>query len=259
MKDFLSNISLDFVKLGITLYLLGLFTSALHFSRYSILALDFTKPQSILVGGYILFFYEALPALFLAVLAKFHRTTVQMFAFCTVLLVKDTALLYLLGYRSWNLVGIIVLSLLLELLFFLEFGFSVNGKPRRTRLNVVPTRIRILAFTVIFSVYFATFVFPLIPSSLGGAKPLRVHVFTETADLSGSRFVMSKNQPKINSKLDSFALFLVYETSNDMYFLEERVSNSGLEGYSVMRIKRDEILRIDYVTPKWVTLREGLQ
>jgi hypothetical protein len=93
---------------------------------------------------------------------------------------------------------------------------------------------------------------PRIPAFLSGGKPLPVQVFTKTADLPASRFVISKNQPKINSAIDSFSLRLLYETDRDVYFVNDLESEGNLIGYSVMRLKRDEILRMDYVTPKWV-------
>ena len=63
---------------------------------------------------------------------------------------------------------------------------------------------------------------------------------------------MSKNQPKVNSAMDSYSLRLLYETDRDVYFVSDLKSEDNLIGYSVMRLKRDEILRMDYATPKWV-------
>jgi len=87
--------------------------------------------------------------------------------------------------------------------------------------------------------------------------PLRVQVFTKTAELPANRFVDSKNHPQINKSLDSYALQLLYETDKDVYFLYDLQTGDTLIGYSVMRLKKDEILRIDYMTPKWVRWEGG--
>jgi len=63
---------------------------------------------------------------------------------------------------------------------------------------------------------------------------------------------MSKNQPKINNAIDSFSLRLLYETDKDAYFVNDLQSEGNLIGYSVMRLKKDEIVRMDYATPRWV-------
>jgi len=59
---------------------------------------------------------------------------------------------------------------------------------------------------------------------------------------------MSKNQPQINNSIDSFSLRLLYETDKDVYFVNDLQSGDNLIGYSIMRLKKDEILRMDYVT-----------
>jgi hypothetical protein len=92
---------------------------------------------------------------------------------------------------------------------------------------------------------------------LGGAKPLAVQVITKTPDLPANRFVSSKNEPKINNAIDSFSLRMLYETDKDVYFVSDLQSEGSLIGSSVMRLKKDEILRMDYTTPRWVQWKGG--
>ena len=258
MKDLLARLPIDLAKFGVILYLLGLFTSAFYFSRYSVLALDFTRPQAIVIGAYILLFYGVLPALSLFLLKNVTSAFLQMIAFWLALCAKNTVLMYSLDYPLLQVCVLALLTSLIEFLFFAHMSSllrSVGKKRFALTLSAIPSQFKALVFAIIFSVHFAIFIFPLIPFYLGGAKPFKVQVFCKTPDLAANDFVTSKNQPKVNPSIDSFKLFLFYESDKDYYFVEELTSEWGLEGYSVMRIKRDEVLRIDYNTPKWVSMK----
>lgn len=258
MKDFLARLPIDLAKFGVALYLLGLFTSAFYFSQYGILALDLARPQAVLIGVYIFLFYGALPASILLLLKDRRSPLLQIIVFCLMLCIKNAVLMYALDYRLPSLCILAFVTSFFEFLFFAQQSSllrSIGKKGLVLRLSAVPSLPKAVVFTIIFSVHFALFIFPFIPSYLGGARPLRVHIYPKTTDLPLSRFADSKNNPQINPSFDSFEVFLIYESDKDLYFVEELPSEWGLEGYSVMRLKKDEILRIDYPAPRWVSLK----
>jgi hypothetical protein len=78
--------------------------------------------------------------------------------------------------------------------------------------------------------------------------PVEVQVFTETSGLPDSRFVDRKNKPQINSQLDSYSLWLLYQTDTDVYLLDSLPADAMLIDDDVMRISRGQILRMDYNT-----------
>jgi hypothetical protein len=257
MKSFIDDLT-DMAKVGAILYVLGLVSCAIHFSRYSILALDLTRPQLIVIGIYIAFLYGILPAGILFALSIVRSRTWGSISFCLALFIKNIGLAYFLGYAALWSFGVGVLTTILELALFGDVHRGeVSCSSRRLVIALTPsfTRTKLVAFAIVFSIHFAVVFLPLIPSYLAGAKPLRVHIFPKTADLPANRFILSKNMPKVNPSMDSFAVKLIYESDKDLYFLEEPGSLSGLEAYTVMRLKRDEVLRIDYPTPLWVSLR----
>lgn len=256
MKEFFANISIDLAKVGIILYLLGLFTSAFYFSRYGILALDFAKPQSVVIGTYILLLFGALPASLLFLLKGFRWHILQVATFCLSLFVINACLTRLLCYSLSKTLLISLMTSILELMLFARLSSvleSIRHKKFALTLQAIPPRPKIIAFMVIFSIHFSFFFFPFIPSYLAGGEPFEVQVFPKTADLPASRFDDCKNKPKINKSIDSFKLRLIYESDKDLYFIREYNKDFSLEGHSVMRLKRDEILRIDYYTPNWVS------
>src|ERR1700679_4357919 len=53
---------LDAAKAGLALYIVGMVTSGIYYARFHILALDFTRIQSIVVGVYLIALYLAAPA-----------------------------------------------------------------------------------------------------------------------------------------------------------------------------------------------------
>ena len=48
---------------------------------------------------------------------------------------------------------------------------------------------------------------------------------------------------------------LLYESDKDAYFLTEIKANGAVLDHLVTRIHKDEIQRMDYQTPQWVTWR----
>ena len=61
-KNWLTGLGFDEAKLGLLLYVLGMVTSSLYYSRFSIATLDLAKTQSILLGIYVVALYAVLPA-----------------------------------------------------------------------------------------------------------------------------------------------------------------------------------------------------
>lgn len=254
-KNWLTDLGFDAAKLGLLLYVLGLVASSLYYSRFSIATLDLAKTQSILLGVYVVGLYVGLPAAALYGLRRIPWVGVIAAVFVTLLCGLDSVLAYTVNYRSLSLLSVVALTLALQFFFFVDF-LSLVRSLLAARLGMdlalPPPRGKALLFALLFCVHFSRFWFPQIPAFLGGGKPLPVQVYTKTADLPANRFVMSKNQPKINNAMDSFSLRLLYETDQNVYFLSDLKSDGNLVGYSVMRLKRDEILRMDYSTPKWV-------
>jgi len=254
-KNWLTDLGFDAAKLGLLLYVLGLVASSLYYSRFSIATLDLAKTQSILLGIYVVGLYAALPAAALFSLRRIPWVGIIAAAFVVVLCGLDCSLAYAVSYRSRSLLSVVALTLVLQFFFFADFLSLVRSLlAGRLRIDFAlpPPKGKSLAFAVLFCAHFSQFWFPQIPAFLGGGKPLSVQVFTKSPDLPANRFVMSKNQSKINTAMDSFSLRLLYETDRDVYFVSDLKSEGNLIGYSVMRIKRDEILRMDYSTPKWV-------
>lgn len=254
-KNWLTDLALDAAKLGLFLYVLGLLASSLYYSRFSIATLDLAKTQSILLGIYVVVLYAGLPAAALFSLRRIRRVGVIAAVFVAFLCLLDSILGFAVSYRSLTLLSVVALTLALQFFFFadlLNLVRSLVAARLRIDFALPPPRVKALLFALLFCIHFSQFWFPRIPAFLGGGKPLPVQVFTKTPDLAANRFVMSKNQPKINSAMDSFSLRLLYETDRDAYFVSDLKSEGNLIGYSVMRLKRDEILRMDYVTPKWV-------
>jgi hypothetical protein len=50
-------------------------------------------------------------------------------------------------------------------------------------------------------------------------------------------------------------MYLLYEFDKDAYFLTEITADRVVFSHLVTRIQKDEIQRMDYQTPKWVTWR----
>jgi len=254
-KNWLTDLGFDAAKVGLLLYVLGLVVSSLYYSRFSIATLDLAKTQSILLGVYVAGLYAGLPAAALFSLRRIPWAGVIAAVFVAVLCGLDGILAYAVSYRSRSLFSVVASTLVLQFFFFADFLSLVRSLlAARLRIDFAlpPPRGKALLFSLLFCAHFSQLWFPQIPAFLGGGKPLPVQVFTKTADLPANRFVMSKNQPKINNAMDSFSLRLLYETDRDVYFVSDLKSDGNLIGYSVTRLKRDEILRMDYATPKWV-------
>lgn len=257
-RNWLSDLGFDAAKLGLLLYVLGLLASSLYYSRFSILTLDLAKAQCILVGIYIVILYAAIPATTLFTMKNVARSGVIVLVFFGVLGIFDSIAAWAMGYRDAILVRVALLTAILQFLLFCDFAGFLRALVKR-RMQVVfllpPPRTRALLFAMLFCVHFSLSWFPQIPTYLGGGRPLSVQVFTKTADLPANRFVDSKNHPKINKSLDSFTLRLLYETDKDVYFVSDLEAGGSFAGYSVMRLAKSEIVRIDYITPKWVEWR----
>ncbi|MDQ1354995.1 MAG: hypothetical protein QG657_5304 [Acidobacteriota bacterium] len=255
VKGVFSNVSIDAAKAGLFMYCMGLFVSIIYYSRFSILALDFTKPQSILVGFYILIYFGLIPALLLYILKKIHSRIYLSILFSILILGKNLLLLYFFyGVSGMWVIFSFAISVV-ELLYFfnLSFLFKSNWHKKKEVLHLPPSSNKTLLFIPVFCILFALFVFPHIPSYLGGAKPSLVHIFTHKENLPANRFMKSKNRPQRNKSMDSYRLMLLYESNTDFYFFnKESINDGSLDiSYTVMRIKKDEVLRIDYKTPKW--------
>jgi hypothetical protein len=75
-----------------------------------------------------------------------------------------------------------------------------------------------------------------------------VQVFTQPSALPDSRFSDRKNKPQINNQLDSYSLWLLYQTDTDVYLLDDLPPAGTLIDSDVMRIAKIQVLRMDYNT-----------
>lgn len=260
LRSWLGDLGLDTAKLGLLLYLLGLITSSLYYSRFSILTLDIAKSQCILVGVYVVILYGAVPGVLLFALKGIKKVGVAGAVFGVVLVVCDLCFGLAVGFRGFPVVWIVLATSVLQFVFFLDLG-GLWSRLRSTDSKspfafvLSPLKAKALLLALLFCLHFAWFWFPHIPAYFGGGKPISVQVFTKTADLAANRFVQSKNRPQLNQAIDSYSLHLLYETDKDAYFVYELEAADTLMGYTVMRLSKDEILRVDYNTPIWVQWR----
>ena len=65
---------------------------------------------------------------------------------------------------------------------------------------------------------------------------------------SDSRFAATKNKPQINSQMDSYALWLLYQTDTDVYLLDSLPTSDTIIDDDVMRITQGQVIRMDYNT-----------
>jgi len=66
--------------------------------------------------------------------------------------------------------------------------------------------------------------------------------------LPDSRFASTKDKPQINSQMDSYSLWLLYQTDTDVYLLDSLPADGTLIDDDVMRITQDQVIRMDYNT-----------
>jgi len=242
----------DAAKAGLVLYIAGMLTSGIYYARFHILALDFTRIQSIVVGVYLIGLYLAAPAaaIWCVRLLSKHRS-IQI-ATCILLLAAcDVGLGHLLKV-PWGAMPLRSLStLLLQLMLFVDGEALLTSiRQRRFDLQLMhqPTRARMVAMSVFVCLHFALLWFPRIPGNFAGGLPVQVQVFTETPGLPDSRFAATKNKPQINSQMDSYALWLLYQTDTDVYLLDSLPTSDTTIDDDVMRITQGQVIRMDYNT-----------
>jgi len=247
----LSLRGMDAAKAGLALYIMGMLTSGAYYARFHILALDFTRIQSIVVGVYLIALYLALPAAFVWVAAGFsgHKAA-RLVVSLTMLLALDVGMARLLKDGWGNLALTSLSTLALQLILFVDWKtLVVSLRARRLDLQMLnqPTRERVVALGLFVCVHFSLFWFPRIPGNFAGGMPVQVQVFTETPGLPDSRFASTKDKPQINSQMDSYALWLLYQTDTDVYLLDSLPGETLIDD-DVMRITQDQVIRMDYNT-----------
>jgi hypothetical protein len=242
--------SWDWAKAGAALYALGLLITSIYFLRFSILSIDLLRPQSIIVGLYFVLLYLLLPAVFLLLLTPLKWNTGVLVGFILLLVAKELALRLLVGTPP---AAAVILILVLQLVAFVRLNLD---RPKASepllRFEVVPKDVFAATAFVLLLVTFAATIYGSIPGYLGGGRPILVQVFTDTADLPSNRFMRTKNIPQINMAIPSFRLNLLYESEDYLYFVAE--ARGRMKGYSIMKLRRDEVLRMDYITPVWFSM-----
>jgi hypothetical protein len=247
----LSLRGVDAAKAGLALYILGMLTSGAYYARFHILALDFTRIQSIVVGVYLMALYLALPAAFVWCGAQFsgHRAA-RLLVCLTMLAALDVGLARLLKDGWGNLALTSLSTLALQLFLFVDWKTLLSSlRNRKLQIQMLhqPTREVVVVFGLLVCLHFSLFWFPRIPGNFAGGMPVQVQVFTETPGLPDSRFVSTKDKPQINSQMDSYALWLLYQTDTDVYLLDSLPGDTLIDD-DVMRITQDQVIRMDYNT-----------
>jgi hypothetical protein len=248
----LSLRGLDAAKAGIGLYIVGMLTSGIYYARFHILALDFTRIQSIVVGVYLIALYLALPAAFVWCAAQFSAwKAVRMLISVALLVALDAGLAVLLKYSIRGRTMVVLSTLVFQLILFLDWKtMAASLRHRRFDVEMLhqPTRERLVALGILICLHFSLFWFPRIPGNFAGGMPVQVQVFTLTPGLPDSRFAATKDKPQINSQMDSYALWLLYQTDTDVYLLDSLPAGGTLIDDDVMRITQEQVIRMDYNT-----------
>ncbi len=251
-RSWLDLHGLDAAKTGLGLYILGLLTSGAYYARFHILALDFTHIQSIVVGVYLVAIYLAAPAaaVWCVRWLKGHLI-LRALVGIALLAAIDVVLGWLLGWSWTVLTSGILTTLVLQVMLFVDWKTlwaSLRNKKLKLQLLHQPSPDTLVVLGVFVCLHFSVFWFPRIPGNFAGGLPVPVQVFTENSSLPDSRFVDRKNKPQINSQLDSYSLWLLYQTNTDVYLLDNLPANGTLIDNDVMRITKSQVLRMDYNT-----------
>lgn len=242
----------DAAKAGLALYIVGMVTSGIYYARFHILALDFTRIQSIVVGVYLIVLYLAAPAgaVWCVRLLSRHRV-VRVLVFLALLAGVDFGLQTLISSSGIARVVGTVTTTILQVVLFLDWK-ALWASLRNRKLEIEwmhqPTRARLVGWGVLVCLHFSVAWFPRIPGNFAGGKPIYVQVFTATPGLPDSRFASTKDKPQINSQMDSYSLWLLYQTDTDVYLLDSLPAGGTLIDYDVMRITQGQVIRMDYNT-----------
>jgi len=238
--------AVDYAKIGATLYLIGIFVTVIRNVQFSILSIDLLRPQAIVTGLEFLILYVGLPMLLLAFLRPVRSRRAAITIFSLLITLKE--------YLIWHFLApgrllFVAIAAVVNIAMFGTYPILRRGTTLRRPLLLVvhPSGSQLAVCLPILLSLFALFPFRAIPAYLAGGKPIAVDIFTKKEDLPLNRFMMTRNRPPINTSIPSYHLNLLYESTDYLYFVA--VSHGAMKGYSIMRIRRDEVLRMDYATP----------
>ncbi len=257
-RHWLNLSGLDAAKAGLALYIVGMLTSGIYYARFHILALDFTRIQSIVVGVYLILIYLAAPAAIVWCVrwigtrkAQRAQKAQRALVGIAVLAAVDAGVAMLLGCAWITLIIGTLTTLGLQVMLFVDWKTlwaSLRQGTMELQLLHQPSRETLVALGIFVCLHFSLFWFPRIPGNFAGGKPVPVQVFTENTALPDSSFVDRKNKPKINGQLDSYSLWLLFQTDTDVYLLDSLPADGTLIDNDVMRITKGQVLRMDYNT-----------
>jgi hypothetical protein len=231
----------DSAKVGLSLYVLGMVITAIYYARYSILSVDLVQPQAVVIGVVFAAMFVAYPVAAIFVASFVGGRIRGITTFVSLILLKDLALWLSYVPQSWALA---LCSALIQTLAFLTLD-PIMTQRRRLVFTAAPPAIQALAALLLVLVLFASTLFGYLPAYLGGGRPVLVDVFTDKPDLLSNRFW--QRHAGANKHIESYRVNLLYEANGYVYFVAE--SSHTMRGYAVMRVKRDQILRMDYVAP----------
>lgn len=223
----------DLTRTGIILYLMGIFCTFLYFSQFNILSVDFLKPQAIILGVYVWFYGIAIPRTLLIIIYKFDLpiSLLDKLLFPLGLLLINYFLLRVLSGFSLSLLLATAGTTIVAVLYHLQY--------RSFCFILQPSLYRSYIFIPLYCLICAYFFLPRIPNFIGGFKPVKVTVTTETPDLLKSRF--------------SKSIYLLYESAGEFYFFEKRSDSATREvfNYVIKRVPRSEIKKLEIEKSIW--------
>ena len=205
-----------------------------------------------MVGVYLVGIYLAAPAACVWLVRKVSRFRLVRVTTCVVLLAGIDMGLFKLLKPSWHAFKFgVSTTLALQLILFVDWEAvwkSLLTRRLDFQLMHQPTRARLVAWGMVVCLHFSAAWFPRIPGNFAGGVPIYVQVFTSTPNLPDSRFMPVKDHPQLNNEMDSYRLWLLFQTDTDVYLLDKLPSQGTLIDDDVMRIPRDQVIRMDYNT-----------
>jgi hypothetical protein len=225
------------------------------------------SPQCIVTGLYVMIAYVFLPWGLHQSISRLRPPAAKSGStVLLVLVVLDVFGLYI-GDQ------VLIRSLVGGLLAVALQGIFLSSTDRRDLALATPDNPTLLPFTlgglaatVLCCLHFATFVFPYIPYYYAGGRPIRVYAIPafDSKSVLDDVFIDRKDRPSLNPDLPTYKMTLLYETSDDYYFLSKRNGSITLDeetrnvfvGTVVTRVRRSVVSRLDYSTPATLDLKE---
>jgi len=241
----------DLAKIGINLYVVGLFVTFIYYTQLQILSVDLLKPSAIIIGIYVWMLAELLPKLIIwAILRpnlsdKKERVVDLIF----IALLLTTHVWMQVFFNGWS--GVAVFFALITVAGCYIF-FSRSVELCENHVSFKPSLQKRAGFIAVYAVIFSLSIYPKLPQYLGGGQPTEVKVYPKDRQVMLSQF--SSQEYDADSCITAT---LLYEGVEDYYFMD-RISeqNTGvIVQYRIHKVKKDEIKKIIYRRPFWINFK----